>query len=312
MKEIGGYIELDTYHLPMLHEGAVALNCGRNALAYVLRAKHIQKIKIPYFLCDSVSNVCIREKVEISYYHVGLDFKPTTIDLKNDEWLYIVNYYGQITNEEIKQYAHDYQRIILDQSQAYFQMPIEGIDTLYTCRKWFGVADGAFLYTDAILNEELPLDKSHDRMHFLLGRYEGNASDFYKEYSDNNSFFASEPIKRMSKLTGNLLHGIDYASVEKRRIRNYEYLHSRLSVLNRLQLVSGCFMYPLMIENGARIRREMQKQKIYIPLLWPSVLGTTTKGIEYEMAENILPIPVDQRYDITDMEYIINILEGII
>ncbi len=42
MREIGGYIELDTYRLPMLHEGAIALNCGRNALAYLLRARRIK------------------------------------------------------------------------------------------------------------------------------------------------------------------------------------------------------------------------------------------------------------------------------
>ena len=210
MKEIGGYIELDTYHLPMLHEQAIALNCGRNALAYVLRAKKIKKLKIPYFLCDSVYNVCIRENVDISYYHVGLDFKPYDLFLNDDEWLYLVNYYGQLTNEEIKKYVQDYNRVIVDQAQSYFQMPIDGADTIYTCRKWFGVADGAFLYTDSLLVEELPQDESYNRMHFLLGRYERSANEFYDEYRSNNKYFAGEPIKRMSKLTMNLLHGIDY------------------------------------------------------------------------------------------------------
>ena len=54
MKEIGGYIELDRYTLPMLHENAKALNCGRNCLAYLIRARGIKKIALPYFLCDSV------------------------------------------------------------------------------------------------------------------------------------------------------------------------------------------------------------------------------------------------------------------
>ena len=42
MKEYGGYIELDTYRLPMLHEGSIALNCGRNCLAYLIIAKRIK------------------------------------------------------------------------------------------------------------------------------------------------------------------------------------------------------------------------------------------------------------------------------
>ena len=58
MTEIGGYIELDKYALPMLHEGAISLNCGRNCLAYLLRARKIKKILLPKFLCDSVSSVC--------------------------------------------------------------------------------------------------------------------------------------------------------------------------------------------------------------------------------------------------------------
>ena len=42
MKEYGGYIELDTYRLPMLHEDAIALNCGRNCLAYLIEAREIK------------------------------------------------------------------------------------------------------------------------------------------------------------------------------------------------------------------------------------------------------------------------------
>lgn len=42
MKEIGGYIELDTYTGAMLHEKAIALNCGRGALEYLCEAKMIR------------------------------------------------------------------------------------------------------------------------------------------------------------------------------------------------------------------------------------------------------------------------------
>ncbi len=42
MKEYGGYIEFENYHGNMLHEGAISLNCGRNALAYLCEAKKIK------------------------------------------------------------------------------------------------------------------------------------------------------------------------------------------------------------------------------------------------------------------------------
>ncbi len=62
MKEIGGYIELDTYTGAMLHEKAIALNCGRGALEYLCEAKMIRKLYLPYFLCDSVPNLCKKNK----------------------------------------------------------------------------------------------------------------------------------------------------------------------------------------------------------------------------------------------------------
>ena len=63
MKEIGGYIELDTYTGAMLHEKAIALNCGRGALEYLCEAKMIRKLYLPYFLCDSVPNLCKKNKL---------------------------------------------------------------------------------------------------------------------------------------------------------------------------------------------------------------------------------------------------------
>jgi hypothetical protein len=307
MREIGGYIEFEHYYGRMLHEDAIALNCGRNCLAYLFKSRGIKKLKVPYFICNSIFNVCDREGVEKVYYHIDSSFHPTQdLKLEDDEWLYLVNLYGQLSNEEIKAYVDKYIRVIVDQANDYFAEPLPGVDTFYTCRKWFGVADGAFLYTIATLNEELEIDESYDRMEFLLGRFERTANEFYNDYNANNKYFIDQPVKKMSKLTSNLLHGIDYDFVEKRRQENFEYLHERLGSLNQLQLHPATFMYPLMIENGAALRKKLQAEKIYIPTLWPTVFEVAeADSLEYKMAENILPLPIDQRYGIDDMEYMI-------
>lgn len=307
MKEYGGYIELDTYRLPMLHNGAKALNCGRNCLAYLIKARNIKKLLIPYFMCDSVFDLCRKYSVELRFYHINEKFMPEQIQLEDDEWLYVMNYYGQLTQDYLCGLKKEYDRVIIDNAQAYFEEPIENTDTLYTCRKFFGVADGAFLYTDVNLNEDIPLDESFDRMHFLLGRYERSASEFYSEYSMNNHMFADEPIKQMSKLTENLLHGIDYTYVKQRRTQNFKAYNEMLGNINQLELreAEGAFAYPLMVSNGAALRKALQQKKIYIPTLWPNLLNETeTDSTEYRMVDNILPLPCDQRYDINDIKYI--------
>ena len=147
-KEIGGYFELERYSMPMLYEGGVLLNCGRNCLAYIIKAKNIKKIILPKLNCDSVVNICQRENVEYCYYRINKNWLPEEMNIGDNEWLYLVNYYGQISNESIKELQGKYKNIIVDNTQAYFQPPVEGIDTIYTCRKYFGVPDGAVLFTD--------------------------------------------------------------------------------------------------------------------------------------------------------------------
>ena len=258
MQEFGGYIELDRYSLPLLHDGAIALNCARNALAYLIKARKIKRILIPKFLCDSVQKVCEREGVQVKYYSINKDFLPVDVLLEPDEYLYIVNFYGQISNELLGEFADKYQRVIVDNVQAYFQAPIPGVDTIYTCRKFFGVADGAFLYTDAKLGQNLEIDESFDRMRFLLGRFERTAAEFYSEYVANNDMFENEPIKKMSKLTDNLLRGIQYEKVKRIRTENFKLLHTEFSDVNKLAVTvpNGAFMYPLYIENGVEIRKK--------------------------------------------------------
>lgn len=314
MKEYGGYIEFESYHGNMLHEGAISLNCGRNALAYLCEVKKIKKIYLPHFLCASVPNLCDKIGVEYNYYSINKNFEPTyDKELGNDEWIYIVNFYGQLDNSYLSAWKQKYDRIIVDNAQSYFQMPVEGIDTLYTCRKYFGVTDGAFLYTDMKLNRELPNDESFERMHFLLGRFERSANEFYSEYVVNNKLFAIEPVKRMSSLTENLLHGIDYEGIAQKRQDNFDYLAVQFSDLNELRLKSiyGAFMYPLLVQNGATVRNKLQKEKIYIPTLWPNVMEECpSDSLEYHYATDILPIPVDQRYGIEDMKYLVGVIKN--
>lgn len=311
MNEIGGYIEFEHYSGKMLHEDAIALNCGRNCLAYLFKSRGIKKLKVPYFICNSVFNVCNRERVEKDYYHIDSSFHPVAdIELADDEWLYLVNLYGQLSNEEIRGYVDKYRRVIVDQANDYFSLPLPGVDTFYTCRKWFGVADGAFLYTDKHLSEEFPIDESFDRMEFLLGRFERTANEFYDGYNANNKYFINQPIKRMSKLTMNLLHAIEYESVEQRRRENFDYLHEQLRERNQLELRTATFMYPFMVENGSVLRKKLQEKKIFIPTLWPTVFEVAEKeDMEYQMAENILPLPIDQRYGIKEMERVVEVLK---
>ena len=307
--EIGGYFGLEPLISNEYYKDLLALNTARNALLYILKARKIQKLYIPYYLCDSVSEMCNREGYTYEFYHINSGFLPVfEKDLSDNEYLYIVNYYGQISNEQIKNLQAKYKRIIIDNVQSFFQIPIHGIDTIYSCRKFFGVPDGAYLSTDCLLEEELPEDVSSGRLKHLLGRFEtGSASTYYQDFKKNDESIKTLELRTMSKLTHNFLGAIDYDKVKKIREENYLFLHEQLKGTNRLNLTlpEGPYAYPFYCENGMELRRELAEQKIYVPTLWPNVLCSDDL-IAKDYAENILPLPCDQRYQLFDFEEMIN------
>ena len=306
MKEIGGYFGLDQFIDRPYYKNMIELNIGRNALLYLMKSRKVKKLYLPYYLCDSVVDILKKYNYDFEYYHIDSEFNPVfEKELNQDEYLYIVNYYGQLTNEKIICLKEKYESIIIDNTHAFFQKPIQNIDTIYSCRKFFGVPDGAYLASDCLLDEELELDISKDRMSHILGRFEGVASDYYYNFQENDKAFKSTSLRSMSKLTKNILGAIDYEKVANIRDQNYSYLEAKLKEINKLNLIKpeGAFAYPLYMENGLEVRKKLAEKKIYIPTLWPNViLDNIEDSIEYDYATNILPLPCDQRYDIGDME----------
>ncbi|AEE16177.1 hypothetical protein [Treponema brennaborense] len=307
MKEIGGYLELELSSGKEYYSNLISVNTARNAFVYIAKAKKIKKVFLPYFLCDSVSEVCEREEIKYSFYHIDRQFKPI-IDflLGENQYLYIVNYYGQISNKEIREFKTKYKNIIIDNVQAFFQEPIEKIDTIYSCRKYFGVSDGAYLSTEKRCQENIETDISKDRMKHILGRFESSASDYYSDFHNNDESFKGLPLKYMSKLTHNLLSQIDYPKVMQKRNENWSFLNKQLKSKNKLDLIQtgAPYCYPFYIKNGINIKKQLSTKKIYIPTLWPNVLNQEN-CIEKDYAENILPLPIDQRYGLEEITYLL-------
>ncbi len=311
IREIGGYLELDRFYGTEYHDGLLALDCARNALAYLIEARGIQSLWIPTFLCSSVPMVAAKYGIEVHTYPVDATFLPDyeAFAPAADDYVYLVDYYGQLAEDDIWAAAERFPgHLIVDEVMAFFRKPLEGLDTIYSCRKFFGVSDGAYLATTAHLDRELPVDESWDKMRFVLGRFERPASEFYAESSNNNVRFRSQEIRAMSPLTHNILRAIDYDRVIDQRKRNYAFLRNELDGINQLQLSDpvGPFMYPLLLENGCALRKPLQMRKLYIPMLWDH--AAEAPGYAGHFANDILPLPVDQRYTEDDMAYMVGIL----
>ena len=75
--EIGGYLELERFSGPLLHEKALALSSGRACLAWLIGQRPVRKLLLPDLLCDVVEETCARYGVETRRYAVGPDLRPS-------------------------------------------------------------------------------------------------------------------------------------------------------------------------------------------------------------------------------------------
>lgn len=324
MEPIGGYFSLELPHYEEYHKDAIRLNTGRNCLEYILRARKYRKVYIPYYICDSVLQPFERLGVEYEFYHINEQLE-SAIELhpKDGEAVLYVNYFG-LKNRIADTFCYAYPNTILDQTQAFYseqgnRYEDKSIqcDTFYSCRKYFGVPDGAYLYTDCLLSEELPQDESFERMTFLTKRIDRSPQEAYADFHANDKALSTVGMKRMSRLTEAMMRGIDYSAKANRRIRNFHILDKALRDTNRFKWAMDYgtvpLVYPYFVEDGAHLRQHLIDNQVFCARYWPNVLEwCQPDDWEYQLAENLVCIPIDQRYGEEEMNSILETIQKII
>ena len=307
-KEIGGYFQLEEMPGEEYYTDLYRVNLGRTALLWLLESRRCKKIILPYFLCESVVHTCSENQIETEFYHLDekLEVQYPKGQLPEGVYLDLVSYYGQLSDDRILEYKKIYGNIIVDHTHAFFQRPLKGIDTLYSCRKFWGVSDGAYLSTDTKLTENNTPDYSEDRMKHILGRYEQDAGTYYKDMLANAAKYEGMELRQMSRLTQNLLKAVDYETAKAKREENYRILSELLpseNIFNQI-IPEGPFAYPYFHANGMELRRRLAAKKIFVPTYWKNILESCERdSLEYTWAADILPLPCDQRYGAEDMKY---------
>lgn len=321
MEPIGGYFSLELNGGLEHHAGALRLNAGRYALEYILMARKYSKVYLPYYICDSVMEPIKRQKVRCEFYHINEQLDPfTKLHPKEDEAVLYVNYFG-LKNRKADTFCYAYKNTILDYTQAFYSERGNKYDdkkihcdTFYSCRKYFGVPDGAYLYTDCFLDEDLPQDESFERMSFLTKRIDRSAQEGYADFQVNEETFASVGMRRMSRFTEGMMRGIDYSAKAGQRIHNFYVLDKVLRESNRfkwdMDYGTVPLVYPYYIENGAHLRQHLIEHQVFCARYWPNVLEWCSPDEwEYQLAENLVCLPVDQRYDEKNMREILDIIQ---
>ncbi len=316
-KEIGGYFSLETNQKPRQFPG-IALNSGRNALRYILRKYPIKRIFVPYYTCPVVWKVVREENIQIVFYHIDeyLEIREqSSINFSHDDYILVNNYFG-IKTEYIKKLSEKYKNLIVDDAQSFYAPPL-ALAHFNSPRKFFGLPDGGFaLCNENAQSQEVAInskpDYSYDRCSHLFMRTDKNADFAYHEFKKNEEKIDSAPFALMSKLTSSLMQHIDYNNIQKIRKENFAYLDSKLKHKNELHInktnIDIPMVYPFMINDKA-LRAKLIENKIFVATYWPEIEYECKHGFELYLKKFLLPLPIDQRYSIDDMEAILEVLD---
>lgn len=318
MKPIGGYfgLELDQKSLPVWLSLAVGVNSSRHALECILRSipSKPSLVYVPYYTCEVVLEPLIRLGIKYQFYHIDGNFEIESLPAINNDEIIIVNNYFGIKDDYINDVLARYgDHVIVDNAQAFYHRLNKRNRAIYSPRKFFGVPDGGYALTPDALDFELTQDYSTDRSLHLLRRIDAGAEAGYIEFQKDDSSLTYESLKRMSNLTNGLLKSIDYECVKDKRRGNFRVLHDSLAKLNKLRIPGQdtfeCPMvYPLLTDD-TELRNKLIQSKIFVATYWPNVFKwCTPESVEYRMAANLIPLPVDQRYGIADMQEILKVI----
>lgn len=312
-KEYGGYLTIELNSGQEYYRGSdvMAFNCARSAIAYVIQENNFSKLYLPVYMCESVRNRLI-DKIEIQYYNINEAMEPEVETIENSAVIMIPNYFG-IRDHDISRYDR-FRHIIFDNTQAFFQKPImrKGVFNVYSCRKFIGVCDGAYLIACDMDKKEL-IRYEPQFAGYMLDAVTYGTNNQYKMSLANEEQLERKEILGMSLLSQKILEGIDYLKIAEKRKRNFERVHQQLRNYNELsfEYIEECvpMVYPFLHESEF-LRKELVDHKIYIPQWWKYILqGEQANEYEKYLCKYLLPLPIDQRYNDDDIYSIINVVK---
>lgn len=317
MKEIGGYFGLElNSECNDFHSSGIFLNSGKNALEFVLSSiPLIKRLWVPYFTCEVVLEPIKKRGIPYSFYHINKNLElKDDIKLDCDEYLLITNYYG-IKDAYVKLLATRYKsQLIVDNAQALYAKPIEGIKTIYSPRKYIGIPDGGIVYIDKPLEiNSLERECSYQYCSHLLKRLDIDANFGYKDFHENGLALSNHPVKQISKLSLSIFNSIDFVNIKNIRRKNFILLHNILGKNNKFSIPdTDSFECPLVypyLTSDKSLKRKLIENKVFVATYWPNVFKWCKENsLEYQLADRLIAIPIDQRYGEKEMKYIIKIL----
>ena len=306
-----------------LHRGLpiARLNSGKAAIYHAFRVTGCRTIWLPFYQCDTIRLFFRKHGIEPKYYRIDRYFNPIDLTPAADEAVLLVNYYGVMSAARLEALADRYSNVVIDNCQAFFAEPLPDCQNVYSCRKFIGVPDGAYVIGKGAdrYQSDYPLCYSSDTAVFLLQRIEyGCEGRAYESRGVNERRVEEEDVMRMSKLTHAILDGTDYAEIIQKRRDNFSTAHELLGKFNSIDAMQYMdsstvpMVYPLVAESD-ELLPVLLKHKHFQGHWWSYLCDELPADYaEHWLSRYTIPITIDQRYGRRELEYLAGIIASVL
>lgn len=318
------------------------LRTGREALMYssyntnewLDRQTNENTILFPAFCCWAMSVPFKMSGWKIIYYRLNEDltineeYLDMLLKETRPQAVLTMNFYGSSSTKSAIERVKEFdQRIIVieDFTQCTFslkQIFDEKIDFyVSSIRKSIGVCDGAIVLSKRACNKGYIQHKITDfankryvaqkeKSHYNWSKNQNKKSEYLSTIRECegiiNDFMSIHSISDRAMKMLTQVNGEEIAFARRENMKHlYQLLKGKVRMVPGLErcFEGAPFSLPILVDDQDDAQQKLAQNGIYAPVLWP-ICEEARKVCDQSafVADHILSIPIDQRYNYDDME----------
>jgi len=320
------------------------LRSGREALHLVALnlnpGKQKPVVLMPAYCCHSMVDPFEKAGWEVVYYRLNedltadADYLVQVLATANPKAVLTMNYYGAASTKEATRCIKSEMpacKVIEDFSHCTFALTDifnPQVDYYVTSiRKSVGVCDGSVIISRGAIDESYieegdtefvnsRRDCQRLKAEYAYSQCGEQKKAFYPELCRQEAVLdAFEGVHRISGTAQKMLGMLNGGMIRYARQQNMKHILDLLrgkveSVPGIEKCLAGApFSLPILVKNRDEVQQKLAKRGVYAPVLWPVCDEVRAIcPVSARMADEMLSIPIDQRYNYDDIEEITKIV----
>ena len=320
---------IETRRWKFLDESNLFLANGRSGIYILIDRLEPANVWMPSYLCSTMLEVVDEKKTNLRLYEVNYNLQVSSTEwidrIQTGDIVVLIDYFGFPLDSNTATLAKKQGAWVLeDACQALLSEHVGQYSDfiLFSPRKFIGVPDGGIVVSccdvrfDNIELKPAPMSWWLKVLEAAINRREfdryGGQRRWYQLFRETETSAPYGYIAMSDVSKKLLLNCFDYSQIAQQRVENYSILlHKLKNIALFCSLPKGTVPlgFPVRHQQRNRVRESLFQKQIYPPVHW-TIDSVVPEGFQESrrLADNIMTLLCDQRYDKHDMKRMTKII----